>query len=71
MNGNQLVVDVKRSGFVKVQVLDVAGRNVVSNVSRYMKAGTNTVNLANVPRGLYIVAVKDGSAMQTIRWRNK
>ena len=71
MNGNQLVVDVKRSGFVKVQVLDVAGRNVVSNVSRYMKAGTNTVDLANVPRGLYIVAVKDGSAMQTIRWRNK
>lgn len=71
MNGNQLVVDVKRSGFVKVQVLDVAGRNVVSNVSRYMKAGSNTVDLANVPRGLYIVAVKDGSAMQTIRWRNK
>ena len=71
MNGSQLVVDVKRSGFVKVQVLDVAGRNVVSNVSRYMKAGTNTVDLANVPRGLYIVAVKDGSAMQTIRWRNK
>ena len=71
MQGNQLMVDVKHSGFVKVQVLNVAGRNVVSNVSRYMSAGMNKVDLSNLPRGLYIVTVKDGSAMQTVRWRNK
>ena len=71
IEGNQLMVDVKRSGFVKVQVLDIAGRNVVRNVSRYMSAGMNKVDLSSLPRGFYIVTVKDGSAMQTVRWRNR
>lgn len=71
MQGSQLMVDVKHSGFVKIQVLDIAGRNVVRNVSRYMNTGMNKVDLSTLPRGLYIVTVKDGSAMQTVRWRNK
>ena len=71
MRGNQLVVDVKRSGFVNIQVLDVAGRNIARNASRYMSAGTNTVDFSNVPKGLYIVTVKSSSAMKTIRWGNK
>lgn len=71
MRGNQLVVDVKRSGFVNIQVLDVAGRSIIRNASRYMSAGTNTVDFSNVPKGLYIVTVKNASAMQTIRWGNK
>ena len=71
IEGNQLMVDVKRSGFVKVQVLDIAGRNVVRNVSRYMSTGMNKVDLSSLPRGFYIVTVKDGSAMQTVRWRNR
>ena len=71
MNGNKLVVDAKRSGYMKVQVLDITGRNIVHNVSRYMTAGTNTIDLSSVPHGFYIVTVKDGSKMQTVRWRNK
>ena len=71
MRGNQLVVDVKRSGFVNIQVLDIAGRNIIRNASRYMSAGTNTVDFSTVPKGLYIVTVKNASAMQTIRWGNK
>ena len=71
MEGSQLMVDVKHSGFVKVQVLDISGRNVVRNVSRYMSTGMNKVDLSSLPRGFYIVTVKDGSAMQTVRWRNR
>ena len=71
MRGNQLVVDVKRSGFVNSQVLDVAGRNIARNASRFMSAGTNTVDFSDMAKGLYIVTVKSSSAMKTIRWGNK
>ena len=71
MRGNQLVVDVKRSGFVNIQVLDVAGRNIARNASRFMSAGTNTVDFSDMAKGLYIVTVKSSSAMKTIRWGNK
>ena len=70
IRNNQLVVDVKRAGFVKVQILDMNGR-VARDVVRYMSVGTHELNLADMPQGMYLVTVKSGSAMNAIRWRNK
>ena len=70
IRNKQLVVNVKRAGFVKVQVLDMNGR-VARDVVRYMSVGTHELNLADMPQGMYMVTVKSGSAMNAIRWRNK
>ena len=70
IRNNQLVVDVKRAGFVKVQILDMSGR-VAREVVRYMSVGTHELDLADMPQGMYMVTVKNGSAKSAIRWRNK
>lgn len=70
IRNKQLVVNVKRAGFVKVQILDMNGR-VARDVVRYMSVGTHELNLADMPQGMYMVTVKSGSAMNAIRWRNK
>ncbi|MCQ2098883.1 MAG: cellulase family glycosylhydrolase [Fibrobacter sp.] len=70
MNGNKLVMTAKHSGFVTVQVVDMAGRTV-KNVVKYVSAGSNVMDLGEVAHGNYFVNVKQSSMVKTIPWSNK
>ena len=71
MQGSKLMLDVKHSGFVTVQVRNMNGRNVVKSFVQYMSAGMNALELGDVSRGAYIVNVKQSSIVKTIPWSNK
>lgn len=71
MQGTKLMLDVKHSGFVTVQVRNMNGRNVVKSAVQYMSAGMNSLELGDVSRGAYIVNVKQSSIVKTIPWSNK
>lgn len=71
VQGGKLILDVKHSGFVKVQIVDMNGRNVVREQVMYMSAGTNSLKLSGVAQGKYLINVKQSSMTATIPWSNK
>jgi hypothetical protein len=66
VQGNTLVVSVARAGLVKVQVFDMMGHSIESH-SESMAAGSFAHDFAKLNKGAYIVRVRQGSMVKTIR----
>ena len=66
VQGNNLSVNLDKSGAVRVQVFDMMG-HVVENVSASMNAGANTVSLEKLGKGSYVVRVVRGSEVKAAR----
>ena len=64
--GNTLVVSVARAGLVKVQVFDMMGHSIESH-SESMAAGSFAHDFAKLNKGAYIVRVRQGSMVKTLR----
>ena len=64
--GNTLVVSVARAGLVKVQVFDMMGHAIESH-SESMAAGSFAHDFAKLGKGAYIVRVRQGSMVKTLR----
>ena len=67
---NTLVVNVVRSGLVKVQVFDMMG-HVIETHSENMSAGSFAHTFGKMGKGAYIVRVQQGSMVKTIRMQLK
>jgi hypothetical protein len=66
VQGNTLVVSVARAGLVKVQVFDMMGHTIESH-SESMAAGSFAHDFAKLGKGAYIVRVRQGSMVKTLR----
>ena len=64
--GKTLVVSVARAGLVKVQVFDMMGHAIESH-SESMAAGSFAHDFAKLGKGAYIVRVRQGSMVKTLR----
>ena len=64
--GKTLVVSVARAGLVKVQVFDMMGHAIESH-SESMAAGSFAHDFAKLNKGAYIVRVRQGSMVKTLR----
>ena len=69
-NGN-LMLQANHSGFAKVQIYAINGRDMVREEVHFVSAGANVISMGNMARGVYFVKVKQSSSSLTIPWRNK
>ena len=69
MQESKLVIETLRSGFAKVQVFGMDGRNLIRENVHYLSTGSNVISLDEMAKGAYIVKVKQGAASTVIPWR--
>ena len=64
--GGNLNIMTAKSGLVKVQVYDMTGHAVFAS-TKNMSAGANSVSLANLAKGSYVVRVQANRQSKTLR----
>lgn len=68
---NGIEFDLKNSGWVQVQVLDVNGKQVGKLIQQYYVAGSHRIDLGNLSAGRYFVNIKQASFSKTFPWSHK
>lgn len=66
---SRLVIESRHSGFAKVQVFGMDGRNLIREDVHYLSTGSNVISLDEMAKGAYIIKVKQGAASTVIPWR--
>ncbi|MFA6837075.1 MAG: cellulase family glycosylhydrolase, partial [Fibrobacteraceae bacterium] len=68
VNSQDLVLTLKQSAFVSIQVINAAGKKMDISTQRYFPAGEQRISLASLAQGRYFVRVQQGGVSKTFTW---
>jgi hypothetical protein len=68
MEAGELVLTLDHSGFVNVQIINAAGREIQRSVQNYMTAGEHRIGIADLAPGRYFIRVNQGSINKSFVW---
>ncbi|MDR2581420.1 MAG: cellulase family glycosylhydrolase [Fibromonadaceae bacterium] len=65
-SGN-IAVYFAQSGFAELDIYSLSGKNMGTLLSGYQNAGSSEISLKNLPKGVYILRLRQGSQIKTMR----
>jgi hypothetical protein len=71
VKNRQVLFSIPQSKFVTLDVFDMKGHKVQTLVQETMSAGTHAVNVGSMPKGMYILRLRYGSQMKSLRFVNR
>jgi hypothetical protein len=71
VNSQDLVLTLKQSAFISIQVTNAAGKKMDVSTQRYFPGGEQHISLAGLAPGHYFVRVQQGALSKTFTWSNR
>lgn len=71
VKNHQVLFSVPQSRFVALDLFDMKGNKVQTLVQEPLPAGTHAVSVGNMPKGMYILRLRYGSQVKSLRFINR